>query len=336
MENLKKQNIIEYCKTFLMVHGIGVELEDEKLVLHRGKNIGCYASTVVETEPFNLLVGSFAGYSDDDATIELEVRVRVDDVWSKFFTYGEWGMGRDNYYYDQDDAVAKMSVDEIFIKDGKQANALQYKITLKKTKQLSPKVSLVAFTMIGEGEKETKEYPELPKEVNHDVPCLNQNIVPEIGNQICSPTTITMLLMHRGFDFSDKDPEFPHRYIAKMVADPGHNSPTYGNWVYNTAVAGALGLNAYVARFDDWNELKYHLATVGPVGASIKGDTGVYKTGGHLLVVRGYKETDKGTFVLCNDPNINDRFGEGLFVYYEYPLETFMNFWRGVAYIIEK
>ena len=46
-----------------------------------------------------------------------------------------------------------------------------------------------------------------------------------------------------------------------------------------------------------WDELKYHLATVGPVGASIKGDTGIYKTGGHLIVVVGYKEVGNNKYV---------------------------------------
>ena len=53
-------------------------------------------------------------------------------------------------------------------------------------------------------------------------------------------------------------------------------------------------------------------------------------------VVIGYKIVNGETFVVCNDPNINSRFGEGLFVRYEYPLEVFMNFWRKVVYTVEK
>ena len=160
-------------------------------------------------------------------------------------------------------------------------------------------------------------------------------MVPVIGHEMCSATTTAMLLKFKGMSFKDKDSEFEHRYVASLVADEGHKSPTYGNWVYNTAVMGAFGYNGYVARFYSWNELKRHLAKVGPVGASIAGDTGLYKTGGHLIVVRGYREENGKTYVICNDPNINSRFKEGLFVYYEFELEVFMNFWRGVAYVIE-
>ena len=65
--------------------------------------------------------------------------------------------------------------------------------------------------------------------------------------------------------------EYENRYIANLVADRGHNSPTYGNWVYNTVTMGGYGLNAYVARMYSIEELLYHLAYVGPVSLSMKG-----------------------------------------------------------------
>jgi len=215
--------------------------------------------------------------------------------------------------------------------------AFQYKITLRRNTAdvASPVLSLVAVTLNIENYTYAPSTAALPAQVDYDVPKLNQNEVPEIGNSICSPTTSTMLLKFKGFNFTDKDAQYEHRYIAGLVADRGHNNPTYGNWVYNTVTMGAFGLDAYVQRMYSWSELKYHLATVGPVGASIKGNTGLYTTGGHLIVVRGYKEINGKTYVICNDPNINSRFGAGLFVYYEFPLDVFENFWRGVVYVVE-
>ena len=103
---------------------------------------------------------------------------------------------------------------------------------------------------------------------------------------------------------------------------------------------GAFGLDSYVKHLYSWEELKYHLATVGPVGASIAGNAILYNTNGHLIVARGYRVVDGKTYVICNDPNINQRFGNDkdgnpYFVYYEFPLETFMNFWRGTIYVVE-
>ena len=78
-----------------------------------------------------------------------------------------------------------------------------------------------------------------------DVPKLYQHDVPNIGGVICSPTTTTMLLKFMGMSFKDKGYTYEHEYIARMAADPGHNSPTYGNWSYNMITAGALGATAY-------------------------------------------------------------------------------------------
>ena len=146
-----------------------------------------------------------------------------------------------------------------------------------------------------------------------------------------------MLLKYKGLSFADKD-EYEHRYIANLVVD--HSNDIFGNWVYNTVTMGAFGLTSYVKRLYSWEELKWHLANVGPVGASIAGNAVLYTTGGHLIVARGYREVNGQTYVICNDPNINDRFGNDAngnpyFVYYEFPLDVFMNFWRGVIYVVE-
>lgn len=301
-----------------------------KIVVKDKGNEGYLVSPIVNTLSFDELVGSWSAITNATSTCELQISVKSQDVWSKFFSYGEWGLGKENYFYNQDDEKVYMNVDEILLKNNCLGEAFKYKVILKKDAKLS--LVCLALRIPGYENKVANEF--LPSIVDYNVPKLNQNIVPVIGHEICSATTSTMLLKFKGFDFSQNDKEFEHRYIASLVADPGHNSPTYGNWVYNTAVIGAYGVDAYVARTYSWEELKYHLAKVGPVGASIKGDTGVYKTNGHLIVVRGYKEVNGETFVICNDPNINSRFGENLFVYYEFPLDVFMKFYRGVAYIV--
>lgn len=309
---------------------------DEKIVLVDQSKEGVLLSPIVETLPFKEIVGSWACITTPESTCELMVSVGVNGKMSKFFTYGEWGLGKENIYYNQDDEDVKMSVDEIILKDGKLGTSFQFKVVMKK----EAKLSIVAMTLNLPDYEYPVDVKGLPSIVWYDVPRLNQNMVPVIGHEMCSATTSAMLLKFKGFDFKDKDAEFEHRYVASLVADPGHHAPTFGNWVYNTATMGAFGLDSYVARTYSWEELKYHLATVGPVGASIKGDTGIYKTGGHLIVVVGYKEVGNNKYVLCNDPNINarfgkDKYGNDLFVFVEYPLDVFMNFFRGVIYVVE-
>lgn len=340
MHKLNMHYMVERANDFDKGNMFNLEVKDGKVVLKSGEIYGYYDSAIYETLNFKELVGSWSATSSKVATCELLVKIRVNGEWSKYFTYGIWGLGRNNLYYNQNDKNAKMSVDEILPTNGL-GDAFQYRIILRRDTQdaESAKLSLVAMAMRIPDYKFDVDTSNLPDFVDYDVPKVNQNVVPEIGSVICSATTSTMLLKYKGFDFSEYD-EYENRYVANLVADRGHNSPTYGNWVYNTVTMGAFGLNSYVKHLYSWEELKYHLATVGPVGASIAGNAILYNTNGHLIVARGYRVVDGKTYVICNDPNINQRFGNDkdgnpYFVYYEFPLETFMNFWRGTIYVVE-
>lgn len=341
----KKMNLhyfVERANEFNKKNLNNLELKNGKICLKDGEVYGFYDSEIYETLNFGELVGSFAAVTSKICTCELLVKVKVGNSWSKYFTYGIWGLGRNNLYYNQNDTMARMDTDEILVstKDG---CAYQYRIILRRDSVdvASPELSLVAITMRIEDSnyKYDVDVSNLPDFVDYDVPKVNQNVVPEIGGVICSPTTSTMLLKWKGLDFSSYD-QYENRYIAGLVADRGHNNPTYGNWVYNTVTMSAFGFDAYVKHMTSWEELKWHLANVGPVGASIKGDAVLYTTGGHLIVVRGYRVVGNTTYVICNDPNINQRFGNDkngnpYFVYYEFPLNVFLNFWRKTTYIIE-
>ena len=325
----RANDLIKYKTTNIKQNGNRLEVADKT-------KEATIISPVVETKEFVKLVGSWSCLTDKDSTIELSIAVKTGDTWSRFFTYGAWGLGGENLYYNQDDEKVHMDVDEVILKEGNKGNGFCFKVTLKK----DAKLSLICIALKIPNYIYPVDASNLPSYVCYDIPCLNQNMVPVIGGEMCSATTSTMLLNYKGFSFKDKDSEFEHRYIASLVADNGHHSPTYGNWVFNTAVISSYGVDSYVARHYSWEELKLHLATVGPVGASIRGDTGLYKTGGHLIVVRGYREVDGKTYVLCNDPYINERYGNDkdgkpLFVYYEFPLEVFNAFHRGVVYVVE-
>jgi len=299
---------------------------NNKIILMPHATSGTYESPIYRTNNFNSLVGSWAAISHTKATAELQIRVRVNNVWSQYFTYSPWGLGRNNAMIKgQQDSIAEMAFDEIKINDDQVAQAFQYMITLRRNtvNEASPVLSLVAAAL----EMPDYSYPvdvfDLPKKIDYPVPQLYQKIVPEIGGKICSPTSSTMLLMYMGHQFEG---DMPHHEIASLFYDHGNN--IYGNWVYNTVGMSAYGENSYVKRIYSWEELQHHLATVGPVALSISGNTGIYTTNGHLLVVRGYEITEQGTKVICNDPNLET-------VRHEYDLSVFLNFTRNVIYVIE-
>lgn len=302
----------------------------EKVVLSDGALSGTYESEVYNTLEFRRVVGSFSCITSENATCELVISIKVDGEWSKYFSYGEFGLGRNNLYYNQTDTKSYMDTDMIEPKSGYKGSGVKYKITLKRDSlsTKSPELSLVALALFIIDYNYVVDTSNLPDSVDWDLPKLYQHDVPGIGGVICSATTTTMLLKFAGYDFSDKGYEYEHQYMANMVADRGHNNPTYGNWSYNMMAAGAFGINAYVGKMYSWDEIRYYLANNGPIGVSIGGNFGIYSTDGHLLVIRGYRIENGETTVICNDPNVKG-------VYYEVSLEIFLRCWGSVVYIME-
>lgn len=341
--DIYQHNIIDRVSDFDASRMNNVELKDGKVVLSGSALEGTYESKVFNTVKFDAVVGSWACITNEDATAELEVSICINGTWTKYFTYGNWGLGLNNLYYNQDDTLAKMSVDEIMVKSA-QANAVKYRITLRRKSATveSPKLSLVAMTL--EFTDASYVYgvttSNLPISADNDLPKLYQYDVNEVGGSICSATTTTMLLKWKGYDFSEEAKTYAyantwgvyeHGYMANLVADRGHNSPTFGNWTYNMVTAGAFGEDAYVARMYSWEEMRDYLANYGPLGCSIKSSNGEfgYTTNGHLIVVRGYRINEAGyTTVICNDPAVKG-------VYYEVRLDQLMACWRGVVYVVE-
>lgn len=334
IEKNNTQNIIDHNTDFEDGVLVGlIKNEEDKLVLKDGENFGVYISPIVETSQFDTLVGSWSAITNQQTgALEVYFRVLVDGVWSDYFTYGQWRLGDKNKGSStkSSNGVAEMDEDTIFIEDGKTASAYQYKVefTRLESELNSPELLLVATCIkVIDYEEVALDYTKISQHVEYDVPMLNQNVVPNIGNSICSPTSTTMLLKYYGHSFVHEDHTYEHEYVAYLARDYGHNM--FGNWVYNVAVMGAYGEFAYVKRFINNDELMWHLENVGPVALSVKGNMqGYYNTAGHLLVCKGYKIVDGEVIFICNDPNIKN-------VEVEYTYETIENVWREIAYVIE-
>jgi len=322
---------VNYATDYDLTNNANLMLDGNYLTLQDGVLTSEYESKVYETLPFVSMVGSWTATTSTKATVEVLYKVRVNGVWSAYLSYGEWGLGLQNKCYSTktSDGLAKMSTDEIMINNGNTANAYQFKVILKRDTlaETAPKVLLVAASFEFENYTFPVSTNSLPTYYCHDVPMLNQNIVPVIGNSICSATSTTMLLKYKGHSFTEYDAEFEHRYIAGLVKDYNHD--IFGNWVYNVAVLGSYGNEAYLLRMYSLEELVYHLATVGPISASVKGNMqGYYTTNGHLIVVKGYEYVNGELQFICNDPNLKN-------VEVRYSAETMQNVWRNMAYVIK-
>lgn len=306
-------------------------IENGKLVLKENETSGYYETKEIETLEFNEAVASFSAITDKNRTCEMFVSICVDNKWSKYLSYGEWGLGLENKAKDDSDNTAKLVTDEIKTVSNN-ANKFKLKINLKR-KSLdypSPIVSLLALTLnFVSYEFEKFDINTLPNDVHYDIDNLYQGDVPVIGGSICSATSSTMLLNYKGHSFKGLA-AYEHEYIAYLVRDYGNE--IFGNWSYNTITIGAFGENAYVKRFTSIEELMFHLANVGPVAASIKGYVinGIkdYNTAGHLIVVSGYKIENGEISFYIDDPNVRS---ENVIM----TKENFISVYRFVSYVVE-
>jgi hypothetical protein len=97
--------------------------------------------------------------------------------------------------------------------------------------------------------------------------------------------------------------EFPLVKNAAAIYDPEH--ALFGNWMRATQRAGELGLEAWVDRFRDWDQVRQVLAAGAPIIASIQFKAGKFPSAvskssdGHLIVIRGFAPDGN---VIVNDP----------------------------------
>ncbi len=322
---MNKHLFVDYAYDFNPAFFSNVVLEGDRLVLENGYTLGSYQSPVIRTNYFTWLLGTWASTSSVDATANILVRVRVNGQWSMYFDYGSFGLGLQNKTFSQSDSLAYITNDVLFISNNRTADAYQYKVVLKRTtvNATSPKLSLVSASLVIPNYEYPVDITNIPKRVEYTMPALNQYIVPDIGPSICSPTSATMLLMHKGYTFDDV---YPHREVAIKLKDYGSN--IFGNWIFNTVGMGGYGANSYVKRIYSFEELLYHLATVGPVSWSVTGDMGPYTTGGHLIAIKGYEITANGRFLLVHDSALS-------VVNYKYSEEVFHRVTKNIIYVIE-
>jgi hypothetical protein len=303
---------------------------NNSLVLRDNQIQGSVTTPIYEAPLFSTIVASWNALTDSNNNIELMVRVRVDGAWSNYFSYRAWSKNKINYTIDTKDQLARISIDMIDILDGKYADAFQIKVFLRRDNLEISSPILKMFSVALDLKDESTFVCEDDYYQLVDIPKITQMDEPEIGNIICSPTSTTMMLNYLGIDITKGD-------FARMARD-NRRSTIYGNWTYNVAAAGELGVNAYVAKIT-MEELKAFIASNQAVVVSIRSTNSNPLTGapqqypsGHLMVVKGFTIIDGVEYVVVNDPadpNVEN-------VEHLYRVNELNNTWKGYSYIIYK
>ena len=302
------------------------QLELEDSILN-----GIYTSPEISTSYFTNLVGTWNVETPEGTEVEVLFQVRSEAEWSMWFSYGKWSSEKRASFKDQKDHIALMDIDTIIILGGKAADGLKYKVIMSRNsiETSSPKLSAISAALklsdnddeiIVEGDKWLREL---------EVPERSQMVIPEIGNIICSPTSVAMVMEYYGVNL-------PTEEVAEGVYDSGAN--IYGNWSFNVAYAGSKGFDAYVERYSSSAGIKNLIAKTMPVVASIRtkekddliGAPQAYPSG-HLIVVRGFTVKNGEEYIIVNDPAAPNHET----VRREYKLSDFEKAWSGIVYILE-
>jgi hypothetical protein len=161
------------------------------------------------------------------------------------------------------------------------------------------------------------------------LPPLAQLSIPVIGNAICSPTSLAMVL---GYYEHPISPET----TAALVKDEG--AGIYGNWSFNASYAGGLdGLYARVEAIDRVSTMMAYLSEGIPLILSIRTTATTDLDGaimaypaGHLVVLAGFANINDIWYARVYDPAeyTNEH------VLRLYPLNQLLSAYQGYAYVV--
>lgn len=290
--------------------------------------------------PFTELIPSWNVAAPKDTGLLLELRVRANrgSRWSPWLHLGSWGRtpGGPRVTSCRQGVV---NVDYLALDDpvrAYQVRVRMFSFAVDRTINPSIRRLVVCYSgVVRDGAKrhslvEPVALPP-PSSWARDlrVPFRTQKDAPKpLAGEICSPTSVSMVAAYFGVDR-------PTVEQALAIYDP--ENEIFGNWGRAVARASELGLDAWVTRFRNWDQVKAQIAAGQPVVASIRFGTGEFpsavlpRTNGHLLVVRGF--TPAGD-VIVNDPASKER-GDGVV----YRADELSRAWfdrGGVAYVIRR
>ena len=249
--------------------------------------------------PFHELVASGDADLPPGSGFSMEAQVRfLNGTWSRWYAMGRFGLEGASSQPGQEDEKAKVDVDTLKLKEP--AGAFRYRVTLMgKERGKKPVLRLVAVTYTNRSfpvplkPRFSGSRPGMDLKVPERSQMTEQA---EYAKDICSPASLGMVLAYWRKPASTME-------AARGCYDQAEK--IYGNWFFNTAYAGARGMEAYVLRFNSMEELEAEVRSGHPTIVSIAFNSGelrgapIVKTKGHLLVVRGW-DTDGD--VIVNDP----------------------------------
>jgi hypothetical protein len=339
------------------------------VTLRRGATAGTWTSEPFRPGlALNQVVSSWQADTPGGAWIEVHLSVHVADHWSKWYVMGRWafenGTIQRTSVSGQDDADGQIFVDT-YVSGSTAGDAYRLQVVLNGAGADVPTVRQLAAVASDPRQPSSTTSPTTMRStIDLPVPAYSQYAhtgeYPQFnggGEAWCSPTSTEMVLeyWHRGPSRADlaslpPDPVFDQHgrvdpsvdWAALHTYDKDYDGT--GNWPFNAAYAAHYGLDGSVRQFDSLRDVEPFIRARVPLVVSINWDNtsadpvkhldgaGIEKTGGHLMVVRGFTGTGD---VIANDPASPDDAS----VRHVYRRDQFEYRWQaastGAAYVIQ-
>lgn len=304
-----------------------IELKNNKLIVTDKDSPGEYVSKPIELEKFEQLVLTYNSNKFNKGSILLSVSVGDGNLFSDYYFMATRLNDSNRSTRNQNDDFASVSIDTLNNKDINN-NFIKFRIVIREDDPIELK-NVSVTTKKANKEFIYNENSLIEKVI--DVPPLSQLDVPGIGNVICSPTSVSMVLNYYNKDVTHVD-------TAKEVLDVTYN--IYGNWTFNASYAGTFdNLNArveYIHNFDDVvNYIKNDVPVVFSITTTKLEDLTnsiMAFPSGHLIVLIGFKQIDGIWHGVFNDPA--EYSNEKVLRYYS--MDEMLKVWKHYTYIIEE
>lgn len=307
-----------------------IKLENNKLVkIDNEKPNAKYKSIPIHINEFSELVMTFNSNKLTKGTISYNLYLGNDKKMSDSFTMGIDLAGNYRSMSNQEQDFGKVSIDTLINKQPLENKKIVLEVLINSSNDVFIK-NLSVTTKQYKKELTYNEENLIEKVI--DVPPINQLSVDNIGNLICSPTSVTMVLNYYRKDAKQLD-------VSSEVKDHGANG-IYGNWTFNASYAGTYdGLTSrveYIHNFDDVvNYIKNDIPVIFSITTNKIEDLDnsiMAFPAGHLIVLIGFEKINDKWYGIFNDPA---EYKDEL-VLRKYDMDQMLKVWKQYTYIIKE
>lgn len=305
-----------------------LKLKDSFIKLDDITKSGILETKDFYVDPFSELVPTWNIHIDGSSMINIFVAVGNTQGYSEYYTMALWKETYKASLSKQEDAYGKVSVDTIISKKT-DIDRIKFKVIFAKSNTEVTALKNISITTVPKDKTNNFDFSVL-QEKTITVEPRQQLSIPNIGNSICSPTSLSMVLNYYNHSESQS-------IVAGRVHDKASNM--YGNWSFNASYAGGFtDLYSRVEYASDLATLMKYIHLDQPLILSIQtrsisaleGTIMAYPAG-HLLVLTGFKQVDGIWYATVSDPAEY----EDSKVNREYKLHELLEAWRGYMYVVQ-